>query len=513
MISLNETWATLTGTFSLPPDAPADARYIIALTTEAPANIVIDRALLYPDDHVNGADPDVIRMLKDAHLPLLRWPGGNFVSGYRWRAGVGPVDARPTYPNPAWEGLEFNLFGTDEFVAFCRAVGCEPLICVNAGDGTPEEAAAWVEYCNGDPITPMGRLRAANGHPEPYNIKFWEIGNEIYGHWQVGWTTPDGNVDRYRRFQEAMLAVDPTLHLLGCGRGNEPQSEWNRRLVESAGDELETITDHILTGGSVDAETEPVELYHAFMGYPTVLEERYNALKESMREAGIEDPHLAITELQLFAHFRGKVEAHGQLTPEMVPRPDTMAEALSLALIVNMCVRLGDFVEMLTHSATVNHGGGLRKEQEIVYANPVHYAHALGHALANAVPVAVQVSCDTFSTRRAFGHIPPLDGIPVLDAMAAVSEDGDLILTLVHRSGEAGPIDVEISLEGFASDDQAQVTTLKGRTWHDRNTLEASERIVPRRTEIELAAPDRLDITLQPFSLTLVRLTSAQSTS
>ncbi|MCU0521611.1 MAG: alpha-N-arabinofuranosidase, partial [Anaerolineae bacterium] len=194
-VSLTTDWQTLTGTVSFPADAPAEALYEATLTSTTPAHFVVDRLLLYPNDAIDGADPDIVHRLREAHLPLLRWPGGNFVSGYHWRDGVGAVDARPTLPNPAWEGLEFNLFGTDEFIAFCRAVDCEPMVCVNAGSGTPYEAAAWVEYCNGGSETPMGQLRAQNGHPEPYDVRIWEIGNEIYGHWQVGWTTPGGNVD------------------------------------------------------------------------------------------------------------------------------------------------------------------------------------------------------------------------------------------------------------------------------------------------------------------------------
>ncbi len=266
IVDLGTGWQTLKGTLVLPEDTPPDALYEAALTSAAPAHVVIDRLLLYPDDAIDGADPDIIRMLREAHLPLLRWPGGNFVSGYHWRDGVGPVDARPTLPNPAWEGLEFNLFGTDEFIVFCRAVGCEPMICVNAGNGTPEEVAAWVEYCNGSADTPMGRLRAENGHPEPYDVRIWEIGNEIYGHWQVGWTTPEGNVDRYRRFREAMLTADPTLRILGCGYGNEPDSEWNHRLIEDTGDTLQTITDHILTGGKRDRRNRPGRALPRFHG-------------------------------------------------------------------------------------------------------------------------------------------------------------------------------------------------------------------------------------------------------
>jgi alpha-N-arabinofuranosidase len=124
----------------------------------------------------------------------------------------------------------------------------------------------------------MGRLRAQNGHPEPYNVRFWEIGNELYGRWQVFWTTPDGYLDRYLRFREAMMKVDPNIYVLACGYGNEPLSEWNMRLIEGARGKLKCITDHILTGGAVDVNTDPVELFHVFMGYATVLEERYSLL-------------------------------------------------------------------------------------------------------------------------------------------------------------------------------------------------------------------------------------------
>ena len=202
--------------------------FVFSIVAATAANVVLDRVLLYPSDHVHGADRDVVRLLKEARLPLLRWPGGNFTSGYHWRDGIGPVDSRPTTLNPVWHGIfEPNLFGTDEFLTFCRDVGCEPMICVNAGNGTAAGAAAWVEYCNGGPETPMGKLRAANGHPEPYGVRIWEIGNEIYGHWHVGWTTPAGNVDRYGRFMDELLVygrhlleivAQDWIALLGCHR-------------------------------------------------------------------------------------------------------------------------------------------------------------------------------------------------------------------------------------------------------------------------------------------------------
>ncbi|MFO7957808.1 MAG: alpha-L-arabinofuranosidase C-terminal domain-containing protein [Candidatus Brocadiia bacterium] len=513
-LSLDADWSTLAGTLTLPGDtgAPEDGLYRVALTAESPAHLVVARLLLYPDDHIEGADPDVIRMLTESGLPLLRWPGGNFVSGYRWRLGVGPVDERPSVPNTAWGGLEYNLFGTDEFIAFCRAVGCEPMICVNAGDGSAEEAARWVEYCNGDTSTPMGALREDNGHPEPYGVHYWEIGNETWYRHQESWTTPAGNLDRYRRFREAMLAVDPTIEVQACG---DPlagaDSEWNRALIENASDELEVITDHILTGGSVGDHTDPVELFHSFMGVPSQLRRIYSDLEQKMLSAGVENPRLAVTELQLFAHFddrpgEGPPWGRGSLTPDTMPRPDTISEALYDAGIIHEFMRMGDFVEMLTHSATVNHGGGLRKRKERVWANPCHYAHTMGLALAGGTPVGLTLKCGTYSTDRSFDPnvMPPLSGMPVIDAMAVVKEGGHrLVIMLVHRCATCGAIDLTINLDGFANAAKAQVTSLSGESMHDRNTYEEPERIVPEETTYQVKG-GILELALPAYSLTRV---------
>ncbi len=503
-MQVDNEWQIFTGHIELPKRFDQGELYQVSITSNKPANFVLDRVLLYPDDHIGGADPDVIKFLKDSQLPLLRWPGGNFVSGYHWQWGIGPVDTRPTVPNPAWEGLEFNLFGTDEFISFCRAVGCEPMICVNAGNGTPEEAGKWVEYCNGSTDTPMGKLRAENGHTEPYNVKYWEIGNEIYGHWQVSWTTPDGNVDRYRQFSEAMLKADPSIKLLACGFGNAPNSGWNYHLIDKIGKDLYCITDHILTGGAVNADTDPKDLYQAFMGYAVELEKRYDKLYKKMLSVGISDPHLAITELQLFAHFYGEAKSDGKLDHNTMPRQDSISEAIYYTTIVNLCVRLGRFVELLTHSATVNHGGGLRKERERVYANPVHLAQKLNIALANCIPVSTNLICETYSTRYNYGDIPPLSDIPVIDSVAGISPNGDLIILLVHRGAECGAIDLTININGFNAKNKAKITNLAGETWYDRNTLESPEKIRLIDSEIDVLNKDQINICLLPFTITRI---------
>jgi len=182
--NLGSAWQPFAAKLAIPKGALfPGTRVEFRLGLVGAGQVWLDQVFLFPDDHVSGFDPDVVRRCREARLPLLRYPGGNFASGYHWTHGIGPLHKRRVRPNPAWPVIEPNHVGTDEFMAFCRAADCEPMICVNAGSGTPQEAARWVEYCNGDTSTHNGNLRAQNGHPEPYDVRYWEIGNELYGGW------------------------------------------------------------------------------------------------------------------------------------------------------------------------------------------------------------------------------------------------------------------------------------------------------------------------------------------
>jgi len=188
----------------------------------------------------------------------------------------------------------------------------------------------------------------------------------------------------------------------------------------------------------------------------------------------------------------------------MIPRPDTIAEALFHATIVNTCIRLGDFVELLTHSATVNHGGGLRKERERVYANPIHLANKMATMLAGCTPIPIRLKCETFSTQHAFAHIPPLDEIPVIDAMSALSPEGNIILMLIHRGANFGDIELTVQLDGFKAQDESEIMVLAGETWYDRNTLEEPDKISLQQSKTSVINNNQIILTLPPYSLTRV---------
>ena len=506
---LGADWRKLRGTLRVPETVPDDKPMRFSVRAESPGQFVIGHAFLYPTDHVNGADPDVIRLLKDSRLPILRWPGGNFVSTYHWEDGIGPLEFRPTLPNFAWGGVEPNLFGTDEFIEFCRAISCEPMICINAGSGTPEEAARWVEYCNGDANTPMGQLRAANGHPEPFKVMHWEIGNELWGRWQYRWTTAAGYVDRLKLFARAMRAADPKIRLYACGAPVFWGKDWNDTLVNGAPNLFDATTDHPLIGGNVDPATDPLDVYIDFMAVPEVLERKWTELRDTMQRAGIARPRLAVTELQVFAHLgaRSDNDQPVRLNRQNLPDQDSITEAVYDILVYHAALRLGSFVEMVTHSATVNHGGGLRKERERVYANPCHYSQSMFASLAGATPIAVEIQCAAQKAPRVLPDLQravPECSFGIVDAFAAKTDDGNVLVSMVNR-GVSGPVRLQVRFKGFSPGQHATLKRLEGTTPSSGNTLDEPGSIVPTDS-VQTLKDDLLELELRPFAVYLLHV-------
>ena len=189
----------------------------IQITGTGTGTLEIGAVSLMPTDNIDGWRADMIHLLKDLNSGIYRWPGGNMVSGYDWRDGTGDIDKRPTRYDFAWNTIETNDVGTDEYLNLCRLLNIDPYICVNIGFGDDFSAAQWVEYVNGDKDTPMGKIRALNGHPEPYKVKWWGIGNEMYGQWQLGHMSIEHFVLKHNMFAAAMKKVDPGIKLIASG--------------------------------------------------------------------------------------------------------------------------------------------------------------------------------------------------------------------------------------------------------------------------------------------------------
>ncbi|MCX6564889.1 MAG: alpha-L-arabinofuranosidase, partial [Candidatus Aminicenantes bacterium] len=195
---------------------------------------------LMPADNVDGFRPEVLAVLKELNAPVYRWPGGNFVSGYDWKDGLGDRDKRPPRKNPAWSGVEHMDVGIHEFMRFCEILGTEPYIAVNSGQGSEIQAADEVEYLNGAETTPMGKLRAQNGHPAPWKVVYWSIGNEMYGDWQLGHMPLGDYVKKHIRFARAMREKDASIKLIAVGS----VGKWSEGMLAGAADFMDYMSEH-----------------------------------------------------------------------------------------------------------------------------------------------------------------------------------------------------------------------------------------------------------------------------
>jgi alpha-N-arabinofuranosidase len=212
---------------------------------------------LMPSDNVQGFHADMIRLYKEAGFKMAKWPGGNFVSAYDWRDGIGDIDKRPPRLQPMWsDRVEPNDVGLHEFMAFCRLLGAEPYLTINSGFGDAQSAADEVEYCNGSASTRLGKLRADHGHPEPFKIQLWCIGNEMYGPWQYGHMSLEQYWTKHNTIVEAMKEADPRIKVTLSGasiseksidgaekKGNFFPSIWEPPITEKLPFEFGSVND------------------------------------------------------------------------------------------------------------------------------------------------------------------------------------------------------------------------------------------------------------------------------
>jgi alpha-L-arabinofuranosidase len=431
-------WHTHEATLTAAGDDP-QAR--LALTFHGVGTVWFGAASLMPEESRAGWRPDVVEAAQGLHPALVRWPGGNFVSAYHWRDGIGPVDRRPTRVDPVWAALEPNDVGTDEFMALCRHLGTEPYLCVNIGSGTAEEAAGWVEYCNGPADSPMGALRAANGHPEPYGVRYWGVGNETFGNWQHGHVDAETYAYRCVACARAMRAVDPTVRLVGVGAHEYEAPGWNDTVLELAGQEIDYLSVHHYTPGEVPRDRTPShdELYPVIAAGPEQVEDLILQAQEAIDRHGLTDRvHLALDEwnVWVYAHYECGME-----------EPYLLRDGLYAASVFNVMYRHAGQVTLANLAQMVNVLGAIYTTPSGLFLTPIYLANQLQAEHSGAVSVQADVESPAFSA-PAMGFNPERPVASWLDAAATVDECGkQLYVSLVNRHRQEA-LDVEIEVEG-----------------------------------------------------------------
>jgi alpha-N-arabinofuranosidase len=487
---LGKKWKKYTFRFPIrktTEDTPVFFQVNIGTTSQGA--FAVDSVSLMPVDNLKGWCPDAIRLIRETQCPMMRFPGGNFVSGYHWQDGVGPQLERTTVPNPAWNGQsESNRVGTDEWMDFMELTGCEPLLCINAGNGTPEEALQWLEYLNGDASTPMGKLRAENGHPAPYDIRYVEIGNELYGGWQVGHCNAREYAQSYQAFHALLSKHYPNIRYIANG-GPKHNPDWNEELLRRNGRNVQTVSIHYLFDNNAAKLMNPDDFYRLSMaqafGVETEMDEHQRQFNKYSPGAG-----MAVTELMLFP----------QSSNPACPMSKHLAEALWYSGFINSCMRQGDFVEILTYSASMNHGSSLQKVDGQIYPTPGWLAYTLYSTAEGRHPCAFELKTPFFKTPKGFEN-SPVEKAPLIDAFCLADAKGEVLNIFIANRDTQKSVTLPVSIQGGRFS-QAVMETITGDGIADLNTARQPDKIQIDKKQLNSA--DMAGIVLPKLSLTRI---------
>ncbi len=419
-----------------------------------------------------GLRSDVLDMVKLINPPVIRWPGGCFADAYRWRDGIGPRDRRPVRFEPAWRDFEPNDFGTNEYITWCRAVETEPYICVNTGSASAEDAAAWVQYCNGPAASEWGRARAEEGYPTPHGVKYWGIGNETYGSWEIG-NVPAADYARlFVQFAERMRAADPDIKLIAVGADPVAHPDWNRTVLEIAGEAMDYLAVHWYGPHKRD-DAKQSEMYHSIVAAPLDIDRRLRLVAATIDEVMGEGSGVGIA----FDEWNVWLDATGDTG---IAERYELRDGLFAAGVFNCMHRLCDRVTMANLAQLVNVLPAIVTSASAAWGTPLYHAFRLYTGSCQPVCVACETDGPTFSSPE-FGNIPAMPDVPYLDASATASEDGQVLaLSVVNRH--------------MTDDLSAQITLADGRTISSATAAELSGESA-RATGSE-AAPDAVSISL-----------------
>jgi alpha-N-arabinofuranosidase len=438
----------------------------LTIATAGKGTLKIGCVSLMPADNVEGFRKDTLELLKQLRAPVYRWPGGNFVSGYDWRDGLGDRDKRPTRTNPAWTGIETNDVGMDEFIRLCGLIGAEPMIAVNTGFGDAYSAAAEVEYANGAPDTPMGKLRAQNGHPQPYGVKWWCVGNEMFGRWQLGYMQLNHYVLKHNWVEEKMRQLDPTIKTIGTGQvGN-----WTKGMLNNCADHMDLISEHFYCQNKEDI---PEHVRQIPDNVKRIADAHRQYRKEIPALKG-KDIRVALDE---WNYWYGP-HVFGELGTRYF-----LKDALGIAAGLHEYFRNSDIIFMANYAQTVNVIGCIKTTK----------THA--DFDSTAMPLILY--------RHHFGTIPVRvehQAAPLDISAALTSDKKTLTLGVVNPTKDT--IQLKLNLNGLKPADKAQTWIIAGD-----DPLACNQPGESRKVDIQQAAPTDLSntVSVKPLSITLWR--------
>ena len=459
-----------------------------------------------------GFRKDVLDDVKSLGVPIVRYPGGNFVSGYNWLDGVGPKKDRPVVLDKAWNTLESNQFGTNEFMAWCKLAGTEPLMGLNLGTGTPEQAAALLEYCNVEKGTEWSELRRKHGYPNAYNVKHWCMGNEMDGPWQIGHMTATeyGMKAQDTARQMRYVDPDPALKLIACGSSGPfmpTYLEWDREVLEQCYDYVDGLSLHRYFGNTPDETGGNSEKYVAL----NLSMDRQ--ISESLAVCDLVRGHkrsnkqlwLSFDEWNVWYRERTGNAVNGNRTedPHLLEEIYNLEDALLVGGLIITLLRNADRVKIACLAQLVNVIAPIMTNHDGLFQQTIFYPYswALHYAKGNVLNVLVQAP--TYDVNNLFAApgqstppTPETNAVPYIDAIAT-TENGQTSVFILNRDLSKAR-QVEIVWEDAAPSKLVTAQVLTGDDLKAVNSFEQPKRVQPQnfpqpstkngRTEFEVPA-------------------------
>jgi alpha-N-arabinofuranosidase len=457
----------------------------------------------HPQADGRGFRRDVLELIRALDVPVVRYPGGNFVSSFRWEDSIGPVERRPRRLDLAWKSIEPNEFGLGEFVEWAREARTEPMMAINLGTRGIDAARNLVEYCNHPGGSHWSDLRREHGSAEPFGIRLWCLGNEMDGPWQVGQKTPEEYGRIAYETAKAIKLFDPTLELVACGSstGTMPTfPQWEATVLDHCYDSVDYLSLHQYYGNPDDDLPTFLAVSRGmdrFIESVIATCDHVKARKRSKKEM-----KLSFDEWNVWFHSReaDKEAEPWQVGPRLLEDVYTFEDALVVGCMLNSLIRHADRVSIACLAQLVNviapimtENGGPAWRQTIYW--PFAYASKQGRG----VSMDLRIDCPVYDN-KSYGDVP------YLDASAVLSEDGrSLCLFCVNRANEA--MELDLNAAGFASPALVERVELRHADLKATNTAAAPEKVAPRI----IPAAGGSAIALAPLSWNMLRYSYSYS--
>jgi alpha-N-arabinofuranosidase len=428
----------------------------------------------------NGFRKDVIEEVRGLGVPIIRYPGGNFVSGYNWLDGIGPKQDRPRVLDKAWNSLNTNQFGTDEFMMWCKAVGTLPLMGLNLGTGTPEQAAALVEYCNVEKGTRWSDLRRKNGIAEPYKVEHWCLGNEMDGPWQIGHMTATEYGLKAADAARQMRYVDPSLKLVACGSSGPfmpTYLEWDREVLEQCYEYVDALSLHRYVGNSQENTGNDSAKYLAInltmdrqIAETVAVCDMVRGRKRSKKQLW-----LSFDEWNVWyrANKGDDVNGHEKEAPHLLEEVYNLEDALVVGGLINTLLRNADRVKLACLAQLINVIAPIMTNENGLFRQTIYYPYSWGLQMARGSVLNLLAEGPSY-------EVSGIGTVPYLDVVGTFAKDnGNVALFILNRDLKNAH-EVEVLWEDAPPARVLYASVITGDDLKAFNSFEAPKRVVPK---------------------------------